>query len=102
MHFKNIFKNFTESDWPFSFHVRLLVLRWSSPLAKMIKSLRMSLVMIVILAAGVLEGRGEGGVVARVRDRELVIELRHVGHDEELVRGLAPHNIVNVQQLRNT
>ena len=58
--------------------------------------------MIIILAAGVLEGRGEGGVVARVGDRELVVELSHVGHDEELVRGLAPHNIVHVQQLRNT
>ena len=76
------------------------MLRRSSPLAKMIKNMRMFL--IVILAAGVLEGRGEGGVVARVGDRELVIELSHVGHDEELVGRLAPHDIVHIQQLRNT
>ena len=31
-----------------------------------------------------------------------MVELRHVGHDEELVWTLASHNVVNIQQLRNT
>ena len=48
---------------------------------------------VVLLAAGVFEGGGQAGgrVVAGVRDRELVVELRHVGHDEELVWAGAPH-----------
>ena len=58
-------------------------------------------VLVVLLTAGVLEGGGEGGVVSRVGDRELVVELGHVGHDEELVGALAPHHVVHVQQLRD-
>ena len=58
-------------------------------------------VLVILLAAGVLEGRGEGGVVAGVGHRELVVELRHVRHDEELVGTLAPHHVINVQQLRD-
>ena len=56
-------------------------------------------VLVVLLTAGVLEGGGEGGVVSGVGDRELVVELGHVGHDEELVRALAPDHVVDVQQL---
>ena len=58
---------------------------------------------VVLLTAGVLKrgGQAGGGVVAGVRDGELVVELRHVGHDEELVRALAPHHVVSVQQLRD-
>ena len=77
---------------------------------------------VVLLAAGVFEGGGQAGgrVVAGVGDRELVVELRHVGHDEELVwagaphlqrqfvfsnthwlRHLSSHHVVSVQQLRD-
>ena len=55
----------------------------------------------LLLAAGVLEGGVAGGVVPGVCARELVVELGHVGHDEELVGALAPHHVVHVQQLRD-
>ena len=53
----------------------------------------------ILLAAGVFEGIVHSGVVARVRQRELVVELGHVGHDEELVRALSVNHVVNIQQL---
>ena len=55
----------------------------------------------ILLAAGVFEGVVHGGVIARVCDRELVVELGHVGHDEELVRALTTNHVVDIQQLRD-
>ena len=55
----------------------------------------------IFLAAGVFEGIVYSGVIARVCDRELVVELGHVGHDEELVRALTTNHVVDIQQLRD-
>ena len=53
----------------------------------------------IFLAAGVFEGIVYSGVIARICDRELVVELSHVGHDEELVWALTTNHVVNIQEL---
>ena len=55
----------------------------------------------IFLAARVSEGVVHSGVVAGVGEGELVVELSHVGHDEELVGALTAHHVVDVQQVRD-
>ena len=69
----------------------------SSPLARGLQAFSGR----IFLATGVFEGVVYSGVVARVCERELVVELGHVGHDEELVRALSANHVVNIQQLRD-
>ena len=75
--------------------VRRGVAGWSSPLTRRLQAFPGR----ILLAAGVFEGIVHSGVVAGVCHRELVVELGHVGHDEELVRALTANHVVNIQQL---